>query len=121
MTYDSELYPICPEESGNNLGAAYNTFTSLLGDDDWACFIDHDAMFTTGNVICNMNRSFSENHHAKHSITTSCFTGLSVCKSSRNTDCNSVIAKESISGTGLLISYKYMAGNKELQRRISEI
>src|SRR5262245_56851390 len=31
-----------------DLGRSYNAFMALLPkDDDWACFIDHDAMFTT--------------------------------------------------------------------------
>lgn len=31
-----------------NLGGTYNQYMNLLAlDDDWACFLDHDAMFTT--------------------------------------------------------------------------
>ena len=30
-----------------NLGAAYNRTMALLPEDGWACFLDHDAMFTT--------------------------------------------------------------------------
>jgi GT2 family glycosyltransferase len=30
-----------------NLGLAYNLFMQQLEEDDWACFLDHDAMFTT--------------------------------------------------------------------------
>tara|TARA_R110000765_G_scaffold407229_1_gene504469 strand:- start:25 stop:561 length:537 start_codon:yes stop_codon:yes gene_type:complete len=41
--------PYCPKEKGQNIGFAYNTFMGLLGEDDWACFLDHDAMFTTIN------------------------------------------------------------------------
>tara|TARA_Y100001937_G_C7134012_1_gene339004 strand:+ start:407 stop:970 length:564 start_codon:yes stop_codon:yes gene_type:complete len=29
------------------LGEAYDNFMNQIGDDDWACFLDHDAMFTT--------------------------------------------------------------------------
>ena len=40
--------PYCPkEQSGFNLGWAYNNFMNLVGDDDWVCFLDHDATFTT--------------------------------------------------------------------------
>ncbi len=39
--------PYCPKEKGQDLGWAYNNFMSMLSDDDWACFLDHDAMFTT--------------------------------------------------------------------------
>ena len=41
--------PYCPKEHGKNLGYAYNKFMERLEDDDWACFLDHDAMFTTEN------------------------------------------------------------------------
>jgi len=30
-----------------NLGKAYNDFMKLLPEDDWACYLDHDAMMTT--------------------------------------------------------------------------
>lgn len=30
-----------------NLGAAYNESMALLGPEDWACFLDHDAIWTT--------------------------------------------------------------------------
>jgi len=39
--------PYTPKELGNNLGWAYNNFMELLPEDDWACFLDHDATFTT--------------------------------------------------------------------------
>ena len=39
--------PYAPKEHNQNLGWAYNNFMRLLCDEDWACFLDHDAMFTT--------------------------------------------------------------------------
>lgn len=39
--------PYTPKELGQNLGWAYNNFMNIIGDDDWACFLDHDATFTT--------------------------------------------------------------------------
>jgi len=39
--------PYTPKELGNNLGWAYNNFMELLPENDWACFLDHDATFTT--------------------------------------------------------------------------
>jgi GT2 family glycosyltransferase len=41
--------PYCPShiDGGKNLGFAYNNFMKMIGEDDWACFLDHDAMFTT--------------------------------------------------------------------------
>ena len=42
--------PYTPKEYGTNLGYAYNKFMELLpNNDDWGCFLDHDAMFTTKN------------------------------------------------------------------------
>ena len=42
--------PYTPKELGTNLGYAYNKFMEMLpDDDDWGCFLDHDAMFTTSN------------------------------------------------------------------------
>ena len=32
---------------GADLGKAYNDVMRCIGDDDWACFLDHDAVFTT--------------------------------------------------------------------------
>lgn len=40
--------PYAPEQKNGNLGFAYNKFMDLLpSNEDWACFLDHDAMFTT--------------------------------------------------------------------------
>ena len=41
------IYTHIAYDLDRNLGAAYNRFMELLGEDDWACFLDHDAMFTT--------------------------------------------------------------------------
>lgn len=41
------MVPFCPREHGKNLGLAYNAAMSRLQDDDWALFLDHDAMFLT--------------------------------------------------------------------------
>ncbi len=41
------LIPYCPRSGGQNLGFAYNELMTRLRDEDWACFIDHDACFTT--------------------------------------------------------------------------
>ena len=40
--------PYTPKEHGTKIGYAYNKFMEMLpNDDDWGCFVDHDAMFTT--------------------------------------------------------------------------
>ena len=42
--------PYCPKDQGGyNLGWTYNTFMKLVDEDDWVCFLDHDATFTTRN------------------------------------------------------------------------
>ena len=41
--------PYADKEHPMNLGWAYNNFMKLIGEDDWACFLDHDAMFTTSD------------------------------------------------------------------------
>ena len=44
--------PGCEE----NIGCAYNKFMELLpNDDDWACFLDHDAIFTTPSWYKQLN------------------------------------------------------------------
>lgn len=41
------LYTFVAFDPDMNLGRAYNRSMELLPDDAWACFLDHDAMFTT--------------------------------------------------------------------------
>jgi glycosyltransferase involved in cell wall biosynthesis len=46
MIYNFIVYTT--EQEGKDIGAAYNRYMKLLpNDEDWACFIDHDAMWTT--------------------------------------------------------------------------
>lgn len=47
MIYTHIVY--APLEKKYNIGWCYNNFMEKLEDEDWACFIDHDAMFTTNN------------------------------------------------------------------------
>jgi len=39
--------PYAPKDKHTNLGWVYNNFMAMVGDDDWVCFLDHDATFTT--------------------------------------------------------------------------
>jgi len=44
-----------------NLGQVYNNFCeNLPNDDDWACFLDHDAMFTTDNWYTQIEEIISK-------------------------------------------------------------
>jgi glycosyltransferase involved in cell wall biosynthesis len=48
VIYNFIAYATDSEGGGKRVGVAYNRYMNLLpNDDDWACFIDHDAMFTT--------------------------------------------------------------------------
>lgn len=38
-----------PNGIGKNIGWAYNNFCEMVPDNDWICFLDHDAMFTTND------------------------------------------------------------------------
>jgi len=46
----------CPTAHGMDLGYAYNQLMDRLSDDDWACFIDHDACFTTRDWYAQLER-----------------------------------------------------------------
>lgn len=39
--------PYAPRAIHQNIGAVYNQFMGMISERDWACFLDHDAMFTT--------------------------------------------------------------------------
>ena len=52
--------PYATSDCDNNLGCAYNNFIDILpSENDWACFIDHDAMFTTTSWYAQLNRIIS--------------------------------------------------------------
>jgi GT2 family glycosyltransferase len=54
-----------------DLGRCYNAFMELLPtDDDWACFIDHDAMFTTRDWYAQLTRVVTRHSDA------GCFTAM---------------------------------------------
>lgn len=42
------IHTAVPFRTDANLGKAYNDFMALLPEDDWAAFLDHDAVQTTG-------------------------------------------------------------------------
>ena len=58
-----QVYHTIPWDTTKNLGAYYNKFMSLLQDEDWACFLDGDAVHTTtyfGKYIEDIIRSNPE-------------------------------------------------------------
>ena len=40
------IIPFAPASYKQNLGKVYNDYMEMLADDEWALFLDHDAMFT---------------------------------------------------------------------------
>jgi len=42
-----EIFTFIPYATNGDLGSAYNGHIQAVDDDDWACFIDHDVMWTT--------------------------------------------------------------------------
>jgi len=50
-----------PYDLEKNLGGTYNKFMDLLEDDDWAVFLDHDAMFTTTDWMNIIQQTIKQN------------------------------------------------------------
>ena len=55
------IYTLIPYDLEKNLGGAYNKFMDLLEDDDWAVFLDHDAMFTTTDWMKTIQETITQN------------------------------------------------------------
>jgi GT2 family glycosyltransferase len=53
--------PYADKAHFKNLGYAYNQCMERLRDDDWGCFIDHDAMWTTGDWYRHIESIVAEN------------------------------------------------------------
>ncbi len=66
-------HPYCPPAYGKDLGLAYNEFMSRLRRDDWACFLDHDASFTTRDWYEQLEKAVALKPHA----------GFFTCKTNR--------------------------------------
>ncbi len=51
-----------PKDYHKDIGRVYNEYMELLpSDEDWACFLDHDAMFTTTDWYTQMEEIIAEN------------------------------------------------------------
>lgn len=55
------LHTYIPYNVDGNLGKAYNDFMKMVDDDDWVCFLDADAMFTTRNYYTYMLETIETN------------------------------------------------------------
>lgn len=56
-----KVYHTIPWNSEKNIGKAYNEFMSLLNDEDWACFLDGDAVHTTSFFGKNIEQVIASN------------------------------------------------------------
>ncbi len=71
MIYNFIVYATDSEGGGKDVGTAYNRYMNLLPkDDDWACFIDHDAMFTTEDWFKQLGDILAEN--SEYGLLTAC-------------------------------------------------
>ncbi len=60
MIYNFIVY--APREYHKDIGRIYNKYMELLPtDEDWACFLDHDAMFTTNDWYSQLEDIITEN------------------------------------------------------------
>lgn len=55
------LHTYIPYNTDGNLGKAYNDFMKLVKGDDWVCFLDADATFTTRNYYPYMLEVIEKN------------------------------------------------------------
>jgi len=53
--------PYAPRDKKLNLGWAYNNFMSMVNEDDWVLFLDHDASFTTRDWYTQIEEIINDN------------------------------------------------------------
>lgn len=65
-----------PYSLEKNLGKAYNEAMRQIGDDDWACLIDHDVLFLTPDAgrILHEYAVMIENHYDRRPCLLTCYT-----------------------------------------------
>jgi len=52
-----------------NLGNTYNQYMELLpNDDDWACFLDHDAVWTTNNWYVQLQKVVEDEKNKEYGL-----------------------------------------------------
>jgi glycosyltransferase involved in cell wall biosynthesis len=56
-----QVYHTIPWDTSKNIGKCYNQFMSLLQDEDWACFLDGDAVHTTSFFGKNIEQVIASN------------------------------------------------------------
>jgi GT2 family glycosyltransferase len=59
-----KIVTMIPYLPGKSLGTCYNEMMSLLNEDQWGCFIDHDAMWTTTMWYQQISEAIEKNPEA---------------------------------------------------------
>jgi len=57
-------------EEKKDVGSTYNRYMELLNDDEWVCFLDHDAMFTTPDWFKHLENIIKSN--PEYGLLTAC-------------------------------------------------
>jgi len=70
------IYYFTPYNTEKNIGQAYNECMELLKDDDYACFVDGDAMFTTPDFGNRINHILEKFPHIEYAT---CITNRVAC------------------------------------------
>lgn len=67
---DFKIHNFIAYSTEKDIGTEYNDYMELIPDNDWACFIDHDAMFTTSDWYLQLYDIIRDNPEY------SCFTAV---------------------------------------------
>lgn len=74
---NSKVYHFIPWNSQKNIGKSYNDMMSLVGPNDWVCFLDGDAVHTTHHFGFKIEEVIKYN--PTYSMFT-CYTNRVACK-----------------------------------------
>jgi hypothetical protein len=77
LNKEVRVFHSIPWNSSKNIGVYYNSFMKLLEKDDWACFLDGDAIHTTTYFGRNIEDTILDN--PKFSLFT-CYTNRIGCR-----------------------------------------
>lgn len=89
--------PYIPKEDGRQLSKTYNRYMELLpNDDDWACLLDHDVMFTTTDWYHQLGEIVETNKQYSCFVAVTSRIGNSIqrIKNPKREDHNIVIHRE---------------------------
>ena len=111
------LFTCIPFEPEKQLGRAYNKFMELLGPEDWACFIDHDAMFLTQSWNEQLREIIKQNPDAG---LITCVTNRIGCKAQKHPtiDSHDIVYHRSVAEW---IEGEYWAQTSEVRGPVSGV